>query len=405
MQKNALSGKIVGKSLKALLPFLGFFYAHSHALEPLSDSDMASIKGQGLAIALDDFRYETAPTSFLEVVGSEPNQAAIDAGWHRGDARYYSLHMTGEGAGTDWFGHGCTDDLCPIGNAAIANFAPVYNPFVMRVFQYEGYDYQGNLLTGTSRPTILETIGPTASDTWRWSFWGEMEVARGSACPDTGGNTAYCGLQSQTVILGKPITTAGDPAIFRLMQTANADDPTFGFTYQSALSGDFRFSVNQTGDSPDALHTVPDFSDGKGLTFRNVDAFLPLGRLHSQAITLDSADSSGNFSIELTAMPNVEAVYTDIYCGNRVGTDGPCATQLESEDFFGNTVTAIISPNPETHGYVRWGDFSVTPPTSTATDNGIYFTDPGGSVTNIGVARLEGILIQHMKLTTQGAGS
>jgi hypothetical protein len=184
------------------------------------------------------------------------------------------------------------------------------------------------------------------------------------------------------------------------MQTANSDDPTFGFTYQSALSGDFRFSVNQTDSSPDSLRSVPDFSDSQGLTFRNVDAFLPLGRLHSQAITLNSAGTDGNFIIELTAIPPVAAVYNDFYCNQ--GTS--CDTQTESTDFFGNSVQAISTPNPETHGYVRWGDFSTPAPNSTATDNGIYFTDPDGNVANIGVARIEGILIQQMKLTTNGAG-
>lgn len=400
MKKNANGKGATRLSLTLTLPFLGFLCANSHALEALSDSDMASIKGQGLAIALDDFRYETAPTSYLEIVGQQPSQDATDNGWHRGDARYYSLHMTGEGEGTDWHGNACSDDLCPIGNNVISDFAPVYNPFLVRVFQYQGYDYQGNLLQGADRPTILETIGPTASSTWRWSFWGEMEVAKGSACPDGNGNTGYCGLQSQTVILGKPVTRAGDPSIFRLMKTANSDDPTFGFTYQSALSGDFRFSVTQTENSPDSLRSVPDFSDSQGLTFRNVDAFLPLGRLHSQAITLNSAGTDGNFIIELTAIPPVATVYNDIYCNQ--GTS--CDTQTESTDFFGNSVEAISSPNSETHGYVRWGDFSAPPPNSTATDNGIYFTDPDGNVANIGVARIEGILIQQMKLSTNGAG-
>lgn len=377
-----------------------FCAQNSPAMEPMENEELATINGQGLAIALDDFRYSTAPTSYLEVVGQSPKQDAIDNGWHRGDARYYGLQMTGAGAGSDWYGNSCNDDLCPVGDGHISDFAPVYNPFVIRVFQYEGYDYQGNLLQGAARPTILETMGPTASSEWRWSFWGEMEVAKGASCPDGGGNTRYCGLQSQTIILGKPITRSGDPSIFRMMQTANSDDPTFGFTYQSALSGDFRFSVNQSSTSPDTLQSVPDFSDNQGLTFRNVDAFLPLGRLHSQAITFDSASTDGNFTISLTAIPPIAPVYNDFYCDQAT----ECSTQTESTDYFGNSVQAVASPNQETHGYVRWGDFSTAPPTTSATDNGIYFTDPGGNVTNIGVARLEGILIQQMTLTTQGAG-
>ena len=152
---------------------------------------------------------------------------------------------------------------------------------------------------------------------------------------------------------------------------------------------------------------MPDFDDNEGVYFKNVDAFLPLGTLHYQTITLDalrdgSGNAAGDFVIELTRIPNTSVIYEDFYC------DGAC-----------NIVGGEIqNPNEGTRGYVRWGDFSgvnigtgVGLPGPNDTDNGIYFVSPptGGSapspsdVTNIGISRIEGMRIHHMKITTLGA--
>ena len=116
----------------------------------------------------------------------------------------------------------------------------------------------------------------------------------------------------------------------------------------------------------------------------------------------------GNFVIELTRIPNIAAVYEDFYC------DGAC-----------NIVNGEIqNPNEDTRGYVRWGDFTGVDtstgaglPGATDTTNGIYFVgggtepSPGAgvtpgsqSVTNIGISRIEGMRIHHLKITTLGAG-
>lgn len=435
--------------------------AQAQALTELSDDSLSDVQGAGFAFALDNFSMRFAPESFIELTGATVN----GVGWQRGDARYYGLSMTnGEiEAGTDWYatldgsGGGCGGDSdygnlflsCPQGSKntsslgqttnkyGIGAMASVYDPYVLRVFEYEGYDFQGNNLNdtnGNDKPTILELIGPSQTERWRWSFWGELEVDRvvdavdesdhiGAPNCSSGGAGCADFLQSQTIIHGKP-TTAGvydddnntwvekpKPAILRLMQTANADDRTLGITYQSALSGDFRFSVRQkdTGGLADTLHNVPDFDDDEGMYFKNVDAFLPLGTLHYQAITLnaerESGKATGDFVIELTRIPNIEAIYEDFYC------DGPCTFATPAEE-------VITNPNENTRGYVRWGDFTqfdnpastegFAVPDSESVDNGIYFVNPSAAtptpkVTNIGISRIEGMRIHHMKITTLGA--
>lgn len=478
-RNNSLSHMLLGAALT-----LGA--SQVLALQEMSDDSMSEVQGAGLAFAMDDFSIRFAPTSFIEALGSDPTPQAQGLGWKRGDARYYGLSLTSGGAaGTDWYGEsngGCADGplSCPIGTGdgdfGTTAFASVYDPFVLRVFEYEGFDYQGdwlgddpgNLATGTNvadMPTILEFVGPSNTDPWRWSFWGQLEIGRGTAWststaasgvqayPDSpsgsgclaNGNSGYCGLQSQTLIHGKPVAngriwqgvdSSGNdlgytanpqgnrPAILRLMQTQNDADPTLGITYQSALSGDFRFSVRQTGDSPDALHWVPDFDDQEGLHFKNVDAFLPLGTLHYQAITFSGVSGydenaqpitgepqqNGNFTIELTRIPNDPNIYSHFYCGS---TSGGCVLDPTSQ--------VIDQPNPDTHGYVRWGNWetaggsTIDPytastglgtnalPNAVSIQNGIFYRD-GNDVTNIGISRIEGMQIQHMKITTLGAG-
>ena len=154
------------------------------------------------------------------------------------------------------------------------------------------------------------------------------------------------------------------------------------------------------------MHQVPHFDDNEGLIFRNVDAFLPLGSLHSQFFTLNSTPANdGNFVIELSRIPNVANAYNHIYCGASKG--GSCALDGRGR---------ILNPNPDTHGYVRWGNqvanpYAATPgygiadlPAANSVNNGIFFTTGSttGTTVNMGTGRIEGILIQHMKITTLG---
>lgn len=367
----------------------------AYAMVAMEEEEMSDVSGAGIAIALDDFSFSMAPTSYIELTGT----ATALPQWRRGDARYYGLTLsggqTGAATGLTFARTGACDQnvtiSCPIGALGSKNFAPVYDPYVLRAFEYDGYNFQGTFLTGANRPTVLELIGPSNMDNWRWSFWGEIEVDRGGA------NQAL--LQSQTIINGRNATVDGKPTILRIFRTQDTPAAsTLGIAYQSALSGDFRFSVAQTGASPDTRGMVPFFNQNEGVRFGNVDAFLPIGRLHSQAITLDTSGASGNFEVRLTPIPNIASVYNDIYCGAAT-----CATTTVTGLDTTNSLQAITSPNAQTRGYIRWGDFS-NPANYTAANNGIRFVTPGGVSTHIGVARLEGVLIQSLTLTTQGAG-
>lgn len=427
---------------------------HTQAMVPLEEEELSSVTGEGLAFVFDDFSLRMAPTSFVELTGSEPTTQAAGKGWRRGDARYYGLSMTsGTGDGASWYSSTGISDCqgleCPLGkgtndNYGVTAFASVYDPFVLRVYQYEGYEYDGTWSDAdkTADPTVFEFIGPQSADPWRWAFWGELEIERDPNDP----NDHYGLLQSQTLIYGRPLTVGktwqggndysqdGDPrpAILRLMETKAEGGKTLGVTYQSAISGDFRFSVAQVnGTSPDEKHEVPLFQRGEGMHFKNVDAYIPLGNLNYQAITFSGLSNfnanaelqstpqqNGNFTMELTRIPDNPEVYNNFYCGATPDNPG-CA-----QDSAGR----IANPNRETEAYIRWGNWAGDPydsntqvgmgpndlPAHNSTANGIYFqqaaTSGAGStgsdtVTNLGVSRIEGMRIHHMRITTLGAGS
>jgi len=405
------------------------------AMEELAEDDLRGATGEGIALALDSFSFRMAPTSYIEMTGSAviDTASATDAysrGWRRGDLRWYGLSMTGgESAdGVDWYsptgaaGAGTcapgSDGLgCPMGRAAVKDFASVYNPYLIRVFQYAGYNYQGNCL-GTvvsgacsavtaASPTVYEFIGPSKGDAWRWSFWGQLDVAQGGAVGDQG----Y--LQSQTIIRGKNSTLDGKSTKLQLLQTPTTvvAEQSLSLVYESRLSGDFRFSVGQKAVGTEARNNVPDFNDSEGMYFKNVDAFLPLGQLNYQTMVFRSDTSvlDGDFILELTPIPNISNIYNSFYCGTNTCTTStftsPGAGAIGAISY---SYDQIASPSSSTHGYVRWGLTTGAAPTegsTTDTTNGIYFKDNAGAITNIGRARVDGMLIQAMKMTSLGAGT
>lgn len=175
----------------SLFLLLVLFGKPASALQELEEDQMAEVTGTGLAFVFDDFSFRMAPTSYLELTGAQPSTQAAGEGWQRGDARYYGISMTsGSGAGMDWYGNGCTNiygglAACPMGlgdgDYGVTAFASVYDPYMLRVFEYEGYDYSGDWLADGGdgpMPSILEFRGPAQTDPWRWAFWGELEIDR-----------------------------------------------------------------------------------------------------------------------------------------------------------------------------------------------------------------------------------
>lgn len=368
------------------------------ALEALDDGALSAETGAGVAIALHDFQFAMAPTSYFEQVGSAPaGGGCVGTGsvagntncWRRGDLRWYGINISaagGTGDGYHWNDTtACSSSSldCPRGST-IALFSPFDNPYQIRANSPAGIAYNGDCVNGASvgcttpatpiNKAIYEFLAPTAQPNYTFSWWGEMESGstRNSATQTlaTGAGTV---LKSQNIIRGN---AAG--SIFRLYQFTQAGNQTFGMLYHSRLRGDYRFSVNQAdpdGAGPimttDTIGLPTYFSAIEGMYFRNVDAFLPLGQLYYQALTVSAVGTSGNFEIALTPIPDTPLVYNKHYALNAGDTRGYETARAN------NTGGLNTADYDLTHGFARWGGWSATGTYTinaiNATDDGIYF--------------------------------
>lgn len=365
----------------------------AQALKELSDDSLSDVQGAGLAFPFDEFRFAMAPTSYIQLTGSDtdlgtgPGQTTF----RRGDLRYYGLSMTRattDGAlaadGIDWAGDACSGGFrglgCPMNDGFIQNFSNFDNPYVWRAFNYTGLEPDG---AETSDRSVFEILGPSDMDAFRWAFWGEVESGRqygavdrgfapitGATCGAAGNESgADCITQLQNIIIGKPVSYGKPRSIFgddtqgnasqapalRFFQYAGTTDETganpttYGLQYLHRLSGDYRLSVNKTSGST-LRGVVPEFTNEEGLYFTDVQTYLPLGQLHYQAIVFDNTQAGstnvgtgdGNIVIELTRIPEVDAVYNDFYSLAPGDTQGYKRTNRPARYY-------------ETHGYVEWG--------------------------------------------------
>lgn len=368
------------------------------ALEALDDVAMSDETGAGIAIGLHDFQLALAPTSYFEQVGSAPaGGGCVGTGsvagntncWRRGDLRWYGINISAAGGSNDGYHWNDTTACssssldCPRGGV-IPLFAPFDNPYLIQASSPAGIAYNGDCVNGAAggcnvpatpiSKAIYGFLAPTTQPNYTFSWWGEMETggARNSATQPLATNAGTV-LKSQNIIRGN---AAG--SIFHLYQFTQAGNQTFGMLYHSRLRGDFRFSVNQVdpdGVGPivttDAIGQPTYFSPVEGMYFRNVDAFIPLGQLFYQALTVSAVGSSGNFEIALTPIPNTALVYNKHYGTNAGDTRGYETARANNT---GGTNTAAYDL---THGFSRWGGWSATGTYVTnainSTDDGIYF--------------------------------
>jgi hypothetical protein len=370
-------------------------------MSSMTETELSDVSGAGLAIALDDFRYLTAPTSYFEQVGqNNPGSDCSGTGssasntncWRRGDLRWYGVSISGVvDGGSHWNESGCdaTSLACPRGGQ-IDQFSPYDNPYLVRAWSPAGMGFDGTLINSdpnNPNKTIFEFLAPTNQPDYKFSFWGEIE-AGATRDAETEALTFGQGdrLKSQTIIQGN---AAG--SIFRLFQFTEPGNETFGIFYHSHLQGDFRFSVAQdAGAATDVIGQAPVFDEQEGLHFRNVDAYLPFGQLYYQAMTLGAVGTAGDFYLELTQLPNTPSVYNRSYSLNSGDARGfeTARLQVASWDVPCAANDTGCQNYRLSHGHVRYGDWypgDASHPASSGTRNstddqsdGMYFSKCSG---------------------------
>ncbi len=389
--------------LLALLPLCSLA-----AMERMDDAAMSDVSGAGIALGFEDFRWLTKPTSYFEQMGTDP---VGDTTFQRADMRWYGLSITAvpdgssgnEGfhwdASTGSFGSACTGTglACPLGGV-IPDFSPYDNPYVLRAFSPTGYSYDGTVLNSdpdNPDKTVYEYVAPTQQPYYNFAFWGEIEAGRTGANEnlETGSGDF---LKTQTLIQGN---AAG--SIFRMFQHTQPGNETFAIMYHSHLRGDFRFSAAQhnggAGNNGSDVIGVPViFDEQEGLHFKNVDAFIPLGQLFYQALTLDAVpQQDGNFILEIPYLrdPSIPTSNPLNAAMEHFYSFAVPETTADSNDPNGHTLAGFITARlallestpganigayknyvsstygipladielPEsynvTHGYSRWGDW------------------------------------------------
>lgn len=70
--KHCPASARLSAALALLCLWLGLAAPAAATLTALADEDMAAVNGAGIAIALDDFQFAMAPTSYFEQVGNNP---------------------------------------------------------------------------------------------------------------------------------------------------------------------------------------------------------------------------------------------------------------------------------------------------------------------------------------------
>lgn len=182
----------------------------------------------------------------------------------------------------------------------------------------------------------------------------------------------------------------------------------------TANNGVLRLSTQEMPASPmlnNLLNTpaidgglAPVFNATEGMYIHNPHINLVLGSVY-QPMVLGVADDGKNIVLEVTRIPNVAEVYNQIYTDydnlNSATYKGATCSQFECG------TTGDNAKNP-THSSITIGNVGYSADTkrimadTSATAKGITFQDGANKSINLGSASIDGVLIQHMKITTKG---
>ena len=209
-------------------------------------------------------------------------------------------------------------------------------------------------------------------------------------------------------IAGLVRLNSGDAANLR---TTNLNDKVLRLSTRETTNTNLLDSPAVNGTS------APIFDANEGLFIHNLNANLVLGSLY-QPLILGS--DGANFSLELTRIPNKEDIYRKIY----TDYDNPNSTVYQGSTCnvykCGNNGLTGYQGNNATHSSITIGStvYDASKNTLTAYKGadavGVSFgamrpvaqnsgvTAPPANFKNMGSAVIDGVLIQHLKITTKG---
>ena len=401
---------------------------HALALEAISDEAMSEATGEGIALLPEDFKFvmEDSDDSYINLIPRGPTKGPDGIVGTTDDPKRADLYIRNLSITAD------DESATRASGTPIASWGSGANPFLIAVKSESHPDYT---TAGVSRSFLrietpnycpagsavsgdcpagadtgaalsaynlrlgltLDILSKTSTDTQ-----GYIHPTLGSI---TGNNlfgnrgVAFQAIWNGLSINGSRIdvfqTPSNDP-------TANSQaNGTLGIRALIRLNTDFDASDTAksnnglrltTGLDTDTDGAGPDtgyngttnrlFRDGEGITIEDLVINLPLGAPHYQSLVFGKADTGdGNFYIELTRIPNSLAAYNAAYINYANAADVTAKTCTSTT--CGSTAV------PATHGTISMGN--------------VTFRDiNGNNAVNLGSARIDGLFIQHLKLTTTG---
>ena len=373
-----------------------------YALEAISDAELGESTGEGIAILPENFSLVMADedASYINII---PRGAPKTAGVSRADIYIRNLALTQNDATTT-----------RASGTNIVSWGSGANPFLLTVKSETHPDYvnaaQSRAFLRIEAPSYCFTGALTAecsaADTgdalsaYNLRLGASVDLLLKSNTQTQGygssvGNalTGATGIGLQAIWNGLSLNgTKVD--IFQTPSNsstgANGGDPSYNSTL--GLRALVRLNTDATkANNGLRLSTALDsgyngttnrlFNANEGIRIQDLDINLPLGIPHYQSLVFGKADAAGNFYLELTRLPNDSDAYNAAYI-DYSGTAASIAAKTCSSTSCG---TAAV---PATHGTISMG--------ATA------FTSPAGAVVNVGTSKIDGLFIQHLKLTTTG---
>ncbi len=403
-----------------------FFVAPAYALEKISDIELSDATGEGLAFFATDFQLQAQPGAYINLMpigpaagGSKANiyiyGLAISKNTNAGDMN--TAHNSRfSGTGLNW---GSQED----GNYFLLNVdgngagAPGLNGSSVVV---------PNLVITAPTSTLASEDGNNI----RLGLWMDVNQLDPTANQR---NSSVPALQAQGIwdglsINGTKISMFATPG----SSTVNsAYNNTLGLNgvlrFNTNANGVLRLSVAETaagspGNGVTPYSADPTFDQNEGIYLPRLAMNLPLGQPNYQPLML-SSDSTG-VVLELARIPNNAGAYNQFYV-NYDGTSTPGLTPAQGK------CAQARCPTTATHGSIAIGDvyYNNSATLNAATNTpaysynalytssgaqagtgvvGVTFKAPvasGGTATNgvnLGTAAIDGLMIQHLKMTLTG---
>ncbi|QOW45246.1 MULTISPECIES: hypothetical protein [Acinetobacter] len=451
-------GYTVNLKKTVLASLLGLGLSQScFALEALTDESLSEATGEGVAFLPENFKMvfqkaednvanpqaswgdRTKDTGLIRIIPVGPlTSVATNAGAKKADIFLYGLALS----------QNDNNVTTRFSNVGVSS-GTEKNPWILSVDTKNVPNFAGTSkdLSYLQLEAPLAQVGiqPLNTQTIKLGLWGDIfarnQTTAGSTSavnPDTGAPIDSKGLEEKLrvqMIANGLLLEGSQIRLFQTLDGATTGTGGLSSTYNNTLGAGLLLRLNThfnadggtwadkvlristretTGAAKDLKTPAIDggaaavFDTNEGLYIYSPNINLVLGSIY-QPLIIDTPDGK-NLSLELTRIPNQAAVYNKIYTdyGN---LDSTTYTGSTCNVRYCGTTVSIGGTNYQgttaTHSSISIGKVAfsnndrIMNADKASTTSGIVMKGTGADV-NLGSAVIDGLLIQHFKMTTTG---